>query len=364
MAIVEERRLADRRSRIPAMIPGLLAACLFGATAPLCKVLLNGVSPLALASLLYLGSGLGLTVWLIARRAARPARRHSLQLSGKASLTLAGAVLFGGALAPVLFLIGLSRTPASSASLLLNLELVFTACLAWTLFREGFEGRVAAGLASVLAGCVVLAWPSGGFEGMGLGSLAVAGACMCWGLDNNLTQRLADRDALQIAAIKGIVGGSVNAALSVELSQAFPQGVPVLEALCIGFLGYGLSLVLFVVSLGLVGTARTGGVFAAAPFVGVGISVAFLREEPSGAFLVAALLVLGGLLVSLSGGHAHRHSHEGMVHVHLHRHDDHHQHDHAGHEADEEPHSHEHAHEATEHAHPHFPDTHHRHAHY
>ncbi|MEW6230029.1 MAG: DMT family transporter, partial [Bacillota bacterium] len=284
-----------RDAGLASIVPGLLAALLFGAAAPLCKILLGDTAPLALAALLYLGSGVGLTVYILVRRLTLGRRSDWIRLTGKDGLALGGAVLSGGVLAPMLFMIGLSSARASTASFLLNLELVFTACLAWAFFHEGFEGRVAAGLAGVLGGCVVLGWPTGGLENLDLGALAVSGACLCWGLDNNLTQRLAGQDALQIAAVKGGIGGGVNALLALAFSQTFPDGLPLLGALGIGLLCYGLSLVLFVVSLGRIGTARTGGVFAAAPFVGVGISVVALHEGVTTAFLFAAPLVIAGL---------------------------------------------------------------------
>jgi len=349
--------------RLAAAGPALAAALLFGASAPLCKVLLGDAAPLALAALLYLGSGTGLASWMLLRRLTGGRREAGLRLRGMDGLTLGGAVLAGGVLAPVLFLAGLSRTPAFTASLLLNLELVFTSLLAWLLFREGFEGRVAAGLVCVLAGCVLLGWPARGFQGLSSGALAVAGACLCWGLDNNLTQRLAYRNSLQIAAVKGLAGGAVNGILALSLGQAFPLGLPLLAALVVGLAGYGLSLVLFVVSLGRIGTARTVGVFAAAPFAGAALSIWMLGEAVTPGLLLAALVVVAGLVVALGGRHAHRHTHEVATHAHLHSHDDHHRHEHAGNEPDGEHHDHLHGHESVAHGHPHFPDTHHRHSH-
>lgn len=343
--------------------PGLLAAVLFGATAPLCKVLLGDAAPFTLAALVYLGSGIGLAAWMVVRRVLDAGRGKALGLRGADWFTLGAAVAAGGILAPTLFLVGLSASQASAASLLLNLELVFTTLLAWALFREGFEGRVAWGLAIILAGCIVLAWPGGGFQGWGRGALPIAGACLCWGLDNNLTQRLAARDPIQIATIKGLAGGTVNAALALALGESFPAATPVLAALCVGFCGYGLSLVLFVVSLGRMGTTRTIGVFAAAPFVGSCLSFWILGEVPRLSSFLAAALLLVGLIVALGGGHAHAHAHAAEVHAHRHYHDEHHRHGHGGSEAGDEPHDHAHRHEPLEHAHPHYPDTHHRHRH-
>jgi drug/metabolite transporter (DMT)-like permease len=341
----------------------LLAALLFGATAPLCKVLLGDAAPLALAALLYLGSGVGLSAWLFVRRMAGGAGSKAATLEGKDWLTLSGAVAAGGVLAPVLFLVGLSHSAASTASLLLNLEMVFTALLAWMLFREGFEGRVAWGLALILAGCLLLAWPADGMAGWGTGALPIAGACLCWGMDNNLTQRLADRDPVQIAAIKGLAGGSVNAALAFALGQSLPAGIPLLAALCVGLFGYGVSLVLFVVSLGRIGTARTIGVFAAAPFAGTCLSLLILDEAPTLSLFLAAMVLVAGLIIAIGGRHAHGHTHEATTHSHRHGHDEHHGHDHGEDGFAERLHDHLHTHEPLHHAHDHYPDTHHRHGH-
>ncbi|HQT93358.1 MAG: hypothetical protein B7Z61_10245 [Acidobacteria bacterium 37-71-11] len=351
------------RHRFSTVGPALLAAALFGATAPLCKLLLGDAAPLPLAALLYLGSGVGLVAWMVLRRVLGAGGGRALGLRGADWFTLGGAVAAGGVLAPILFLVGLSASQASTASLLLNLELVFTTLLAWTLFREGFEARVALGLAVVLVGCMVLAWPESGFQVWGAGALPIAGACLCWGLDNNLTQRLAAKDPVQIATIKGLAGGTVSAALAFGLGQAFPPAAPLLAALCVGFCGYGLSLVLFVVSLRRIGTTRTIGVFAAAPFVGSCLSLLILGEAPRLSLFLAAAVLLVGLIVALGGHHVHVHTHAAEVHAHRHDHDEHHKHGHDRSETGDEPHDHAHRHEPLEHAHPHYPDPHHRHRH-
>ncbi len=351
------------KPQFPTLGPVLLAAVLFGATAPLCKLLLGDAAPLPLAALLYLGSGVGLAAWMAFRRLAGASVDAGPGLSGTDWLVVGGAVAAGGVAAPILFLLGLSHAEASTASLLLNLEMVFTAVLAWTLFREGFEGRVAGGLVIVLAGCLVLAWPASGIQAVGAGVLPVAAACLCWGLDNNLTQRLADRDPIRIAAVKGLAGGSVSAALALLSGQAFPAAAPLLAALCVGLCGYGISLVLFIVSLGRIGTARTIGAFAAAPFVGAGLSLLVLGEAPSLSLFVAAMVVLVGLVVALGGRHVHGHTHETVVHAHRHQHDEHHKHAHQDGDGNDEPHEHVHSHYPLEHTHPHYPDTHHRHGH-
>lgn len=343
--------------------PALLAAALFGAAAPLGKYLLGGTEALPLAALFYLGSGFGLALWFLIRRLVSGASPPRAPLRAGDWANLGGAVLFGGVLAPFLFLVGLSFAPASTVSLLLNLELVFTALLAWLFFREGFELRVAFGLAVLVGGCLMLAWPKSGMEGLGMGALAVVGACLCWGLDNNLTQRLADRDPIQVAAVKGLAGGTVNGAIALLMGMRFLSGASLGTALVVGFMGYGLSLVLFVLSLGRIGTARTTGIFAAGPFVGAALSAILLREPLTLTFFLATLAVILGLILALGGRHAHPHSHYGLSHDHRHLHDDHHRHDHGPDLPPGEPHTHEHVHDPLEHVHPHYPDTHHRHGH-
>lgn len=344
------------------MIYGFLAAILFGMSPPLCKLLLGWASPLALASLLYLGAGVGLLSVYALRRAfwhlpsSPPPRGREWSL-------LAGAVVCGSILAPFLLMLGLGRTPASTASLLLNLELVATALLAWTFFKEGFERRVGLGMAGVLAGCVALSWPSeAGWNGWA-GPAAIAGACALWGMDNNFTQGLAERDPLLVAGLKGLAGGAVNGLIAMGAGQAFPKGTSLGACLIVGFICYGLSLVFFVLSLRRMGTARTVALFSLAPFAGAGLSFVLLGEAVSPSFLVGLVLVAAGLAVTLVLRHEHPHTHDETDHEHLHIHDEHHDHRHGVGTFPEEPHVHRHHHEFLVHLHPHFPDSHHRHGH-
>ena len=342
---------------------GFLSAILFGASVPLSKILLKGVAPLPLASLLYLGSGAGLLAVLFIRRALGM-RRGIASPAGREWFRLSGAVLSGGVLAPLLLMEGLSRTPASNVSLLLNLELVATAALAWLLFKEGFETRAGMGFAAVVAGAAVLAWPSRLDLGGMAGAAAVALACLLWGLDNNLTQGLAHRDPRLIAGIKGFIGGGVNAIISSAAGEDFPSGTVLGLALAVGFACYGMSLALFVISLRKVGTVRTTALFALAPFAGAGLSLVLLKE-PAGARFAAGLSILvAGVVLTFTGRHEHLHSHEGLEHDHPHTHDGHHSHAHDGLVLPEGTHGHPHRHDAAAHSHPHFPDTHHRHTHY
>ncbi len=338
----------------------LLAAVLFGASTPLAKSLVGATSPLILAGLLYLGSGLGLIGWRALRRG--PASEAPL---ARADLPwLAGAVLAGGVIGPALLMWGLIAVPGSTASLLLNLEGVFTAFIAWFVFRENFDARIALGMGLIVAAGALLSW-GGSAAGLALpvGTLAVIGACLAWAIDNNLTRKVSAGDAVQIAAIKGLVAGTTNLALGLVLAGTLPPAPQAVAALVVGFFGYGVSLVLFVLALRHLGTARTGAYFSVAPFAGALIAMLFFGERPGPWFWAAAGLMAAGVWLHLTERHAHEHTHEPLRHDHRHVHDGHHRHEHGFEWNGEEPHSHEHVHAALTHAHPHYPDLHHRHPH-
>jgi len=335
----------------------LLSAALFGASTPLAKVLLGVTSPWLLAGLLYLGSGMGL---LVLRAAMRPA---AVRLAGNERWWLSGAILTGGVAAPVLLMYGLTRMPASGASLLLNAEGMFTALIAWFAFRENFDRRILAGMLLIVGGAGVLSWPGEADFGSAWPALAVIGACLAWGLDNNLTRRVSLADATFIAMAKGLAAGAVNVALALALGVSLPATMPLAAALAVGFLSYGVSLTLFVLALRDLGTARTGAYFSTAPFAGAVIALAFLGEPLTWQFCAAALLMAAGVWLHLSERHEHEHHHEALEHEHAHEHDEHHQHRHDRPVPPGMRHSHRHRHEPLTHKHPHFPDAHHRHEH-
>jgi drug/metabolite transporter (DMT)-like permease len=357
--------VSDRPGAHRAVALALTAAVLFGGSAPFAKLLLERTAPQLLAGLLYLGSGVGLgALWIW--------RRHSAKVTRETALTrrdipwLAGAILFGGALGPLLLMIGLTRTPASGASLLLNLEGVFTALLAWFVFRENFDRGIALGMLAIVAGGIALSWEGRLSWGGMIGPLAVAGACLCWAIDNNLTQKVSAGDPVQIAMLKGLAAGSVNTAIALLLGASWPGAPRLTGALVLGFLSYGVSLVLFVLALRNLGTARAGAYFSTAPFVGAALSLAIFRERPTSLFVVAATLMALGVWLHLTERHVHAHQHELMQHDHGHVHDEHHQHTHAPGDppvTDPRPHSHRHRHEPMMHEHTHYPDIHHRHEH-
>lgn len=346
-----------------AALSALGAAILFGASTPFAKQLIgNGLgtaSPFLLAGLLYLGSGLGLTLMRLLRdRGWKP-----VEMPHHEWPWLLGAIAFGGVLGPLLLMVGLSHSTAATASLFLNLESVLTAVLAWVVFRESTDRRIVLGMLMIVAGGAVLAWPGGEASSSGIGSLALAGACLAWAIDNNLTRKVSASDALFIAGSKGMVAGCVNTGLGLTLGAAWPTSGVLSVALLVGFLGYGLSLVLFVLALRGLGTARTGAYFSTAPFVGAAISIAGFGEPTSATFWLAAALMAAGVWLHLTEHHLHEHEHLPLSHAHSHRHDSHHQHTHEFEWNGLEPHTHPHPHGALKHRHPHAPDIHHRHSH-
>jgi drug/metabolite transporter (DMT)-like permease len=276
------------------------AALLFGAGTPLAKLLLGDVGPWMLAALFYLGSGLGLAIYRVARQS------QTVRLPTGETKWLAGATIAGGVVGPVLLMAGLTRMPASGASLLLNAEGVFTALLAWIAFRENFDRRIALGMASIAAGAVILSWPQEvNFSGL-WPALFILGACFAWGIDNNLTRKVSLNDATWIASVKGLVAGCVNLALALAIGNRLPSLPVVGSAMLVGFLAYGVSLALFVVGLRHLGTARTGAYFSVAPFFGAALALA--SGEPVTARLVTAGLLMGmGVWLHLTEQHAHPH---------------------------------------------------------
>lgn len=347
----------SQRLRRPGVFAALGAALLFGAGTPLAKGLLQSVNPWLLAALFYLGSGLGLSVYRSIRRLP------AVKLARAEWPWLAGAILSGGVIGPVLLMFGLTGMPASGASLLLNAEGVFTALLAWFVFRENFDRRIFLGMIAIVAGAVVLSWPGEARFSSAWPALAVLGACLAWGIDNNLTRKVSLTDATWIAAVKGMVAGSVNLVIAVVLGATWPPWASFTGALVVGCLAYGVSLALFVVGLRHLGTARTGAYFSVAPFFGALLAIPLLGESVNERLLVAGALMAVGVWLHLTEQHGHVHTHEVLEHDHEHVHDAHHQHEHDDSVKPGEPHRHGHRHEPLTHSHAHFPDAHHRHDH-
>lgn len=343
----------------PGVPLALGSAVLFGASAPLSKLLIGSVDPWLLAGILYLGAGVGLALFHLGRRAIglanveAPLRRADLPW-------LAAVVLFGGVLGPLLLMFGLSLTTASTGSLLLNLEGLATMGIAWLVFRENVDRRLLLGGIAILVGAALLTW-SGGAVSLDLGALLIAGACLAWGIDNNLTRKLSSADPVQIAMIKGLVAGATNVALALTIGASLPAPGLIAAGAVVGFFGIGVSLVMFMLGLRHLGTARTGAYYSLAPFIGAVLALILLREPVTVTLVVAGALMAFGLWMHLSERHEHVHEHEALEHEHAHVHDEHHQHVHD--RPVTEPHSHWHRHEPLRHAHPHYPDLHHRHGH-
>ncbi|KVU44332.1 hypothetical protein WK66_17635 [Burkholderia ubonensis] len=351
-------------SRFNAIVVALTAAALFGAATPLAKALLGAMSPFMVAGLFYLGSGIGLGAGIVIRRLRRPAAHadtgHALK---KSELPwLAGAIAAGGIAGPALLMLGLASTPAATSALLLNLEGVLTAVIAWVVFRENVDLQVFLGMVAIVAGGVLLSWKPGA-AGVPTGALLIVGACLCWAIDNNLTRKVSANDAMVVACMKGLVAGPVNIAVAVAAGASWPAAATTAAAMLTGLAGYGVSLVLFVVALRDLGTARTGAYFSVAPLFGVALSLLIWPELPSVAFWIAAALMALGIWLHVRERHDHEHTHERLEHTHWHRHDAHHQHTHDFPYEGDEPHAHPHMHLPITHSHAHFPDIHHRHWH-
>jgi len=340
----------------------LTSALLFGASTPLAKILLGeGLDPLLLAGTLYLGSGAGLGLVLLGRgRISALSTEAPLRHADLPWLAL--VVLFGGIAGPVLMMAGLASVHASAASLLLNLESVSTLAIAWLVLRESVDRRLLLGAGAILAGALILSW-GGPVSGFGWGGLLIAAACLAWGIDNNLTRKISAGDAVQIACIKGFVAGTVNLGLALARGAPLPGPGLFLAGGLIGFIGYGVSLVLFVRALRQIGTARTGAYYAIAPFFGTLVAIGLLGEPLTLQLAIAGALMGLGIYFHLAEQHEHEHRHDMLMHEHSHVHDDHHRHVHGPLDPPGEPHVHVHRHAAMIHSHRHFPDIHHRHPH-
>lgn len=354
------------RPRSLVLLP-VASAFLFGAGTPLAKILVGTIEPLLLAGILYLGSGLGL-VWAWAAFRAMGRAKAGASLSPADLPWLAGAAVLGGATAPALLVFGLRSMPASSASLLLALEGVLTAALARLFFREYLDVRVWLALCLITAGCAVLAWSPRAPLSFSPGAVLVAGACLGWAADNNLTRKISAGSPLQIAAVKGVTAGAVNVGLALALGASLPGPGPIAASAGVGFACYGASLILFVLSLRGMGAARTAGYFSVAPFAGVLLSEAILHEPLPPRLLVAAAVSGLGFYLLLGEHHEHEHRHRGpLEHSHAHGHSDGddgaHDHGHPGAETADSGHDHAHVHPEWFHSHPHYPDLEHAHSH-
>jgi len=352
------------RSQGASIGQALLAALLFGASAPAAKLLLGELEPVLLAAFLYLGSGLGVLLFKAAQQVRRPAPALEAPIGRSDWGWLAGSVLTGGIVAPIVLLLGLRHTPAATASLLLNFEGVATAVIAGVVFKEAISRRAVRSIACVTAASILLSWNVHGRWGLSMGALGILAACVLWGIDNNLTRCISAKDPLVIVMVKGLGAGSFSLLLALSLGYAFPAPLIVVGALVLGTLSYGASIVLFIHAMRALGAARTSALFGIAPWAGVALSLILLQEAPNLLFVAALPLVFAGTLELFREQHAHPHHHAAESHEHRHSHDDgHHGHDHPDLRSLSQSHSHWHTHPPVNHAHPHMPDIHHRHGH-
>lgn len=345
-----------------AVLYALASAALFGASTPAAKLLIGSVHPAVLAGLLYCGAGIGIA---LLRRLfpAVASGAPEVALTRVELPWLAGAIAAGGVIGPLLLMTGLAHTRAATASLLLALEGAATALMAWFIFHEHFDRRIALGMLCLVAGALALAWTgTPTLDGL-IGPLAIAGACVAWGLDNNLTRKVSLADPLQIVQLKGLIAGPFNLLLGLLAGASMPVPGTILAAGVVGFLGYGVSLALFVVALRHLGAARTGAYFSTAPFIGSTVAIVVLGDPLTVQFAIAGLLMAVGVWLHLTEQHEHIHEHEAMAHTHPHVHDEHHRHAHAPNDPPGEPHTHAHRHTPMRHSHAHVPDMHHTHRH-
>ena len=346
------------------LINVLVAAVLFGLSLPFAKLLLWDIHPLVLSAVLYLGAFAGLTLYVWARKILNHGRaKPAIPFESRDRRWLAGAILAGGILGPILLMYGLTRTSGFSASLLLNLEGLFTGLIAVVIFREPAAPRLWMALGLMTAAGVILSWDPEGRTVSLSGPILVLAAMFCWALDNNLTRRISDKDPVLIARIKGLCAGSITLVIALALGITPSLNVRLASGLLLGFVSYGLSLVFFIKALEGWGAARTGAFFGLAPFIAAGLSPVLLNETAVILMLPALVLMAAGAWLVAREKHGHPHRHEKIVHAHVHTHRDGH-HDHPHPAVDEAaPHAHEHEHDESEHVHGHWPDSHHRHRH-
>ncbi|MHB8108648.1 MAG: DMT family transporter [Syntrophorhabdaceae bacterium] len=341
----------------------LTSAALFGISPPLAKVLLKNIHPLALAGLLYLGAFAGLSLYSIFRKLLSSDMSKATSLRKKDLPWLFGAIISGGIIAPICLMTGLTRISGFTASLLLNLEGIFTAMIAVIIFKENAGKKVWLALLCMTCTGIFLAWDSTQSKFNIVGPLLITLAMIGWGIDNNLTRNISTRNPVQVTIIKGLIAGSISIALSYASGSFIEFDMTIVYALLLGSLSYGLSLVFFIKALEGLGSFRTGMFFSLAPFIGALASLTLLREWIGWVMFPAIILTIVGVWLMAREEHEHFHLHEEKFHAHSHRHDDdHHLHEHAEEEV-REPHIHQHHHPEHAHVHAHWPDSHHRHEH-
>lgn len=357
--------LIMNKSKVYPIMMALLASILFGASAPITKILLGQIEPIPLASLLYLGSGVGLLIFQIVNLLIKKQKINEAPLKKKDFIWLLGAIISGGIIAPIILLSCLRITPASTASLLLNFEGVATTIIAILFFKENVGKQILSAVILITFASIVLSWDFKNQWGLSIGSLGIILACFCWGIDNNFTRNISAKNPFSIVTIKGVIAGSFSLFLSVILKNQIPELKIAIIAMIIGFFCYGVSIVLFVFAMRDLGSTRTSALFGTAPFIGSILSFILLGDIPSSMFFISLPIMIIGTMLLLKEEHQHVHIHESTQHEHRHNHNDsHHDYEHSNRQIIINGcHSHSHIHKAIEHIHPHSPDIHHRHIH-
>lgn len=354
------------KSKAYPIFQAILASLLFGASAPLSKILLGQIEPIPLASLLYIGSGAGLTLLQIFLTVIQKQNIKEASLRKSDIPWLIGAIAAGGVIAPIILMISLKSTPASTASLLLNFESVATTLIAILFFKENIGTQLWKAITCITLASILLSWDFSNQWGLSLGALGIISACICWGMDNNFTRNISAKNPFTIVTIKGLVAGFFSLFLAFILNSHFPNIKVILITLILGFICYGLSTVLFVFAIRQLGSARTSALFGTAPFVGAILAFIICGDIPSIMFFVSLPIMIIGTILLLKENHGHIHRHESLQHEHKHCHtDSHHNHIHTKEQIllDDGYHTHFHIHKQIEHCHEHAPDIHHRHAH-
>jgi len=351
-----------KQTHIRPILFALLAASLFGVSAPIAKLLLGEVEPIVLASFLYLGSGVGLFIIKLLKKYGKTNLIIEAKIKKADYFWLAGATLAGGIIAPITLLFSLRNTPAATASLLLNFESVATTLIAALFFKEYVSQRAWWAVITITSASIFLSLNQGLTWGFSMGALGIVAACIFWGIDNNFTRNISAKDPLVIVMIKGLASGMVSLVLAILVGNQIPNWNTILGAMVLGSMSYGLSIVLFIQAMRGLGAARTSALFSTAPLAGFGLSFVLFNETPNKMLIVALPLMVAGMLFLINEEHSHRHVHGEMIHEHSHNHNDGH-HEHTSIQNKDTVHSHPHEHPRIEHEHDHMPDTHHRHSH-
>ena len=278
----------------------ILAAALYALNAPLSKVLLGQVPARMMAALLYLGAGGGMLLLRMVQKAMGKASCEALLTRKELPYTVAMVVL--DVAAPIFLMLGLTGTSAASASLLNNFEIVATSLIALLIFRERISKRLWLAIGLVTLSSIVLSLEGGGSLQFSLGSLLVLLACCCWGLENNCTRALSEKDPLEIVVVKGFGSGLGAMIVALVCGDQLPQLLPALGALALGFVAYGLSIFFYIYAQRTLGAAKTSTWYAVSPFIGVGLSLVIFRQIPGLTFWVALAIMAAGAYIAATDG--------------------------------------------------------------